>query len=668
MTTQDSATFGAGAPTPPPDASVPPGKSPLARGLMVALAVLVIAAVAAIAITVIGGGTAEAQVTLRTLGSSGDSPFGPSIAEPPSANLTDFAQNGARGGSDLTSSALEGSRATPISGTSNLSDYRTVSGNVPGVFGGTLDERTCNVDTLVRFLESDVEKARAWSSVLGMDTANIARYTDTLTAANLAADTRVLEHGFADGQLVPRETVLQRGSAVLVDARGVPRVDCYSGNPLRNPMIQANETFVGTPWPSFTESTVVVVEPAATDITEFVLVDVADGSEFVRPTGSTGESDIAASSSSGSDGDTENAAPTGPSPTATPAPITRDLNMMGVIEVNRPISSDISRDVTELIFEFDAAPGAMLQLAVTNDRASVGTIAVELRRAGTSLDFFRVPAGGSDSVDLTLDHESGGRYEVVITEGPAAFEFVIGSQIQDDAGQGRDAGADFADALQIASGSQVVGHLAGLDKADAYVLELQDAPALIMTARADRNSGRPAFQLESLGESIEFFRVNPADENTYELLLGPDDDGLLEVYVTEGPANYEFVVELVPQDDAASGGDAPAELADALQVDSADEIAGEVGQRDEGDFYLFTAPSDDFTLFVDVAPDADSRVAIDVLDPDGIRVDFFRVEPGATGSVTVNEPDTAGQTYRLIFTEGRGTYSVSFDDSVPDDS
>lgn len=168
-------------------------------------------------------------------------------------------------------------------------------------------------------------------------------------------------------------------------------VDCYSGNPLRNPTIQTDETFVGTPWPDFNESTVVIVEPAAVDVTEFVLVDVADGNEFVRPTGSTGEADLAANSTTVSPEETaESAAPT---PTATPAPITRELNMVGLVDVNSTISAEISRDDNELIFEFDASPGAMLQLNVANDRASVGTIAIELRREGLLFEFFRVPAG-----------------------------------------------------------------------------------------------------------------------------------------------------------------------------------------------------------------------------------------------------------------------------------
>lgn len=82
MSTTDSTAYGDDVPTPPTDVSTSGAKSPIAKGLIVAMAVLVVAALVAIALTVIGGGTADAQVTLRTLGSSGDDPFGPSIAPP----------------------------------------------------------------------------------------------------------------------------------------------------------------------------------------------------------------------------------------------------------------------------------------------------------------------------------------------------------------------------------------------------------------------------------------------------------------------------------------------------------------------------------------------------------------------------------------------------------
>ena len=185
-------TDGAGSSTSPTNAS-PTQQREIGRGLILAVAIIAIAAIIGVAVAVLGGANAQAQVTLRPLGSPGDDPFGPSIAPAPSASLSDFAENGP---------AFD--RGVTEPGAANLSDYRTVRGDVPGVFGGTLNERTCDTDQLVRFLQSDQEKAQAWSSVVAVDVADLQAYADGLTAANLAADTRVLSHGFADGQLVPR--------------------------------------------------------------------------------------------------------------------------------------------------------------------------------------------------------------------------------------------------------------------------------------------------------------------------------------------------------------------------------------------------------------------------------------------------------------------------------
>ncbi|PZT71125.1 hypothetical protein DN402_02310 [Streptomyces sp. SW4] len=48
----------------------------------------------------------------------------------------------------------------------------------------------------------------------------------------LRADTRVTGHGLRGGRPVGGQAVLQAGTAVLVDDRGVPRVRCAGGNPL----------------------------------------------------------------------------------------------------------------------------------------------------------------------------------------------------------------------------------------------------------------------------------------------------------------------------------------------------------------------------------------------------------------------------------------------------
>ncbi len=617
------------------------------RTLMFGLVALVaVVLVTFLALRLFGGTNAE--VTLRSLGSAGDDPFTDSVAPAPSASLSDFADGGFPAGSAPAGATLG------TAGTGTLAQYRTVSATVPGVFGGSLNEQTCDKNQLVTFLNSEPAKAQAWASILAMDPDNIAAYVDSLTGVNLGADTRVLDHGFSDGKLVARQAVLQRGTAVLIDSRGVPRVDCFSGNPLRQPTIEGDETFVGTPWPSFNQTEVVVIEDASDDVAEFELVSVDDGTSFTRPAGTTGAADASASASAEIEATPE---PTPVPTTPTPVPVTRELTMAGDIDVNTRVQGEVGSAQAELIYTFEAPAGARLEIQASNDRASVAGFSVELLSAGRHLTFFRVSPGGSESVPLTLSHEDGGEYELIIGEGPASFDFVVQASPQNDAGQGRDAGADFATALEIESGQTVAGHLGGLDGADSYVLDLVDAPLMRLTTTAERGSQQGvAFDLQILGERLDFFRVSPAAQETIEILFGDDDD-LLEFYVTEGPVDYGFTAELIPQRDGGQNGDAPSELAEARVLGVIDSFLGQVGDRDTSDYYLFEAPADAFTLTVDVTARSTARLGVDLLGPDGVRIEFFRVQPGASNSIEVEGVE--GETYRLILTEGRADYEVT---------
>ena len=53
--------------------------------------------------------------------------------------------------------------------------------------------------------------------------ADIESYVAGLTAVRLRWDTRVTNHGFSDGEATAFQSLLQAGTAVLVDDTGVPR-------------------------------------------------------------------------------------------------------------------------------------------------------------------------------------------------------------------------------------------------------------------------------------------------------------------------------------------------------------------------------------------------------------------------------------------------------------
>ena len=110
--------------------------------------------------------------------------------------------------------------------------------------------------------------------------------------------------------------MLQAGTAVLVDAYGVPRVKCNCGNPLTAPTpVTTTPSYTGTRWPGFSPTTVVVVNEVTVRIDVYVLVDVVTGEPFSRPVGTTGAADGDAQL-------TEDRATTTTTPTTSPPPST----------------------------------------------------------------------------------------------------------------------------------------------------------------------------------------------------------------------------------------------------------------------------------------------------------------------------------------------------------
>lgn len=182
------------------------------------------------------------------------------------------------------STATTAATATPVA-------TRSVAGAWPGLYGGTRNASTCDRDQLVAFLQANPAKARAWAGVLGVRTADIETYVDGLTPVLLQRDTRVTNHGFRNGRATPTQSILQAGTAVLVDEYGVPRVKCNCGNPLLEPQaLRSRPRYTGTRWPTFSPANVLVVN-ADVQVSIFILVDVDGGEPIRRPAGTKGEED-----------------------------------------------------------------------------------------------------------------------------------------------------------------------------------------------------------------------------------------------------------------------------------------------------------------------------------------------------------------------------------------
>ncbi|MFI5904141.1 DUF6777 domain-containing protein [Streptomyces cyaneofuscatus] len=224
-----------------------------------------------------GGGSgskAGGEVFLQAAGSSGPDPFTESTARKSDT------ETGTASPSPAPSASATGSQVT-----------RGVDGAAPGLYGGTRKVASCDVEKQISTLRAAPDKNRAFASAQDIEPSAVPDYLRSLTPVQLRMDTRVTNHGFRDGKATPYQAVLQAGTAVLVDDRGVPRVRCACGNPLLPPVAQEDPKQTGKAWPGYRSSEVVVVQPASKPVDEFMMVDPANGDWFTRPAGDTGGKD-----------------------------------------------------------------------------------------------------------------------------------------------------------------------------------------------------------------------------------------------------------------------------------------------------------------------------------------------------------------------------------------
>ena len=251
------------------------------KRVLIGLVILaVIGAGAGLGFALTGKSTAAgaSEVFLQPANAQGQNPFTPNV------------------GTDASVPSTASGALTPTSGTS-LASY---SGNSVGLYGGTLDQSSCNPQQMVTYLQANPSKASAWAAAEGISVNQISTYIGGLTPMTLRYDTRVTNHGYVNGQANAIPEILQAGQAVLVDSHGVPRARCYCGNPLTPPeAVSGSPHYVGAQWSEFSPTTVIVVQQSTTVINNFTLINNSTGQAFSRPAGTTGTSDTPAPTCTG---------------------------------------------------------------------------------------------------------------------------------------------------------------------------------------------------------------------------------------------------------------------------------------------------------------------------------------------------------------------------------
>ncbi|MGW0420687.1 DUF6777 domain-containing protein [Streptomyces sp. NPDC003015] len=210
-----------------------------------------------------------------------------------------FLQAAAKTGPDpFTESTAKDSTVPPVSATPTGSSsepanaVRGVDGAAPGLYGGTRNVSSCDIEKQVKTLGADPAKNSVFASVAGVQPSGVPAFLRSLTPVQLRMDTRVTNHGYRDGAATSYQAVLQAGTAVLVDDRGVPRTRCACGNPLTPPVAQQSTPKpTGDSWASYHPSNVVVVAPSTTVINIFVIYDPDHHDWVARHRGDTGSKD-----------------------------------------------------------------------------------------------------------------------------------------------------------------------------------------------------------------------------------------------------------------------------------------------------------------------------------------------------------------------------------------
>jgi serine/threonine protein kinase len=271
---------------PQPAIDTPPPTRSKRKWLIAAAVVLLVAAVGAgVALTRVLSPKTSTEVVLTGSTDPGANAFMPPAATPPPANT-------------------QPPPTLQPQGNGTTVETQPLPGNRDGLYGGTMNNAECERDKMISFLSAHPAQASAFVDALNTDpdlhwsgghpltAADIPSYLRELTPTVLRLDTRVTNHGFDGTHPTALQSVFQAGTAVLVDANGVPRSRCYCGNPLTAPAALTGEAqTVGTPWPGYHPGGLAAVQPSSAAITNFVLVDVVTGRAFNRPAGTTGAND-----------------------------------------------------------------------------------------------------------------------------------------------------------------------------------------------------------------------------------------------------------------------------------------------------------------------------------------------------------------------------------------
>jgi hypothetical protein len=282
-------------PTPPPTGSGFSGQPPQPPrrkrhvGLIITAIVLTVAILGGATVGIVAfthsssSSASKGEIFLEEASSLGDNPFGtlpgPAVAVSSTSTTTNL--------------------STTTGGV--VSSGQTVNAGTRGLYGGSLDSGRCDPEAQIAYLNQNRSIADAFVTALNRDQTlqwsggnkvsrdQLPAYIRELTSVTLVRDTRVTNHGYRNGRATDIQSVLQAGTAVMVDRYGVPRVKCNCGNPLTPPVaVTVAPVYTGPQWPTFNPTNIVVVNQTTVVIDVFVITNLSGPGYIDRTAGATG--------------------------------------------------------------------------------------------------------------------------------------------------------------------------------------------------------------------------------------------------------------------------------------------------------------------------------------------------------------------------------------------
>ncbi len=334
------------------------------------------------------------------------------------------------------------------------------------------------------------------------------------------------------------------------------------------------------------------------------------------------------------------------------------------IAFDQMVTGQVNGNNFERFYRLTLPAGAILDVTANNGAESGGDVAFRLMTMDggfpTPIMEETVPIGMSEQLRFMTGDDGGGTYLLVARGGFLGvddFNFTPSMMMQNDADSGGDAISEATTGTEIGAGL-FIGVLGGNDKADVYQVNVPAHSIMrVSITNNPESENMLKTEVKTNGNHVRYFsdkNANPGNEARYasDELAG----GIYNIKVTGDTtkeASYAVTVEITPQNDAASGGDAGDDLASATQINMNQLVEGFRGEGDRDCYRFATTAEQTINLALDSLTDEflGGRPIPRLYDSEGNTIAVGSgPQPGNSEMVT----DTAVSAETFLCIEGGG--------------